>query len=94
MGRTQRSKGDAKLTLPRCEIRRILQDGLYQSAPFFFRPFIVGANHLHQITLDLESNHFQNVGQVLAFGRQFHYLLALSCLDQGQVSGKRSPPCL
>lgn len=87
MGRTERGKRDAKLALRRFDVGRILQDGLNQSAPFVFRPFVVGTNHLDEITLDLKGDHFQDVGQVFAFGRQFHRGLAFSRLGQGQVRG-------
>jgi hypothetical protein len=42
MGRTERGKRDAKLALRRFDVGRILQDGLNQSAPFVFRPFVSG----------------------------------------------------
>jgi hypothetical protein len=57
---------------------------LYQSAPFVFRPFVVGTNHLDEITLDLKGDHFQDVGQVFAFGRQFHLSWPFLALAKGR----------
>jgi hypothetical protein len=84
MGRTERGKRDAKLALRRFDVGRILQDGLNQSAPFVFRPFVVGTNHLDEITLDLKGDHFQDVGQVFAFGRSFTVSWPFLALAKGR----------
>lgn len=68
MSRTERSQRDAQLILRGFDLSRIVQDRLNQRAAFLFDSFVVRADQLQQITLDLLGDHFQDIGEVLAFG--------------------------
>jgi hypothetical protein len=68
MGRTEWDQRDTELIFGRFEIGSILYGSLNKRASFFLHPFVVRVDQLQQITLDLIGDHFQDIGEVLAFG--------------------------
>ena len=53
------------------EVRRAGQGGLEQCPAFVVGSAVMGGHQPEQIALGLVSQHFDQIGQVLAFGRQF-----------------------
>jgi len=80
MGRTERRERDLQFVANRFKCGGGLQCALDERPAFVVRPGIVRTNEIHEVTLNLVGNQFEDVGQMFSFRRELDELLVGLCL--------------